>query len=111
MKILFDINHPAHVHFFKNLYFKLEKDGHEVIVVSTTKEISELLLHQYNIPFINIGRYRNGIFSKFVDFLYIGLKYIFLAYKIQPDYILSISSARPFGTFFTKAKFLVFTDT
>jgi len=28
--ILIDINHPAHVHFFKNLYFELIKRGHKV---------------------------------------------------------------------------------
>lgn len=111
MKIIIDINHPAHVHFFKNLYFELINGGYEVIVTSTTKEISEVLLNKYNIPFINLGKYRKGLVKKFIDFLFVGLKFIWLSYKIKPDYILSISSARPFGTLLSKAKFFVFTDT
>lgn len=111
MKIIIDINHPAHVHFFKNLYFELVKGGHEVIVTSTTKEISEVLLNKYSIPFVNLGTYRKGLFNKFIDFLFIGLKFTVFCLKFKPDYILSISSARPFGTLVSKAKFFVFTDT
>lgn len=110
-KIIIDINHPGHVHFFKNLYFKLVEDGYDVQVTSTTKEISEVLLTNYNIPFVNLGTYRKGLFKKFIDFLVIGLKFTLFCFKFKPDYILSISSARPFGTLVSKAKFFVFTDT
>ena len=110
-KVIIDINHPAHVHFFKNLYFQLVKDGYEVRVTSTTKEISELLLNKYNIPYVNLGTYRKGLFKKFIDFLIIGLKFTLFCLKYKPDFILSISSARPFGTLVSKAKFFVFTDT
>ncbi|MBX3043260.1 MAG: DUF354 domain-containing protein [Ignavibacteriae bacterium] len=111
IKIIIDINHPAHVHFFKNLYFQLVKDEYEVRVTSTTKEISELLLNIYNIPYVNMGTYRKGLFKKFIDFLIVGLKFTLFCFKFKPDYILSISSARPFGTLVSKAKFFVFTDT
>jgi len=110
-KVLFDINHPAHVHFFKNSIFQLKEKGFDVYVSSTTKEISEELLNKYNIQYTNIGAYRKGLFFKFVDFIIIGLRFIFFVRKIKPDYILSISSARPFGTLVSKAKFYVFTDT
>lgn len=56
MNILIDINHPAHVHMFKNLWRELLERGHNVFI--TTKEIKSVkeLLNKYNIPFINLGK-------------------------------------------------------
>jgi len=38
MKILFDINHPAHVHFFKRTMNRLSAEGHEVDIAASPKE-------------------------------------------------------------------------
>lgn len=82
MNILIDINHPAHVHLYKNVYHELVKKGHNVIV--TVKEIPSAirLLELYNIPFINIGRKNDSLLLKGLDqFVYdyriwrIALKY------------------------------------
>lgn len=110
-KILFDINHPAHVHFFKNAMSELKNKGHEVFVTSTTKDINELLMNEYGIEYINIGHYRSGLATKSIDFIIVAFRFISVVRKIKPDYILSISSARPFGSIFTKAKTYIFTDT
>ena len=37
MRILIDIGHPAHVHLFKNLVYRLKENNHEVII--TVREI------------------------------------------------------------------------
>jgi len=111
-KILFDINHPAHVHFFKNVIFELKKQNdYAVFVTSTNKEISEELLKLYEIDFINIGYYRNGLIKKFLDFLIVGYRFIRIVRKLKPDLILSVSSARPFGGLVSNAKTYIFTDT
>lgn len=44
MKILFDICHPAHVHFFKHPIEQLKNMGHEILVTSRAKECTESLL-------------------------------------------------------------------
>jgi len=44
MKILLDINHPAHVHFFRNSLRALRDRGHTVLLTSRKKECVELLL-------------------------------------------------------------------
>lgn len=110
-KILFDINHPAHVHFFKNAMSELKKKEHKVYITSTTKEVSELLMNEYGIEYINIGHYRSGLAKKSIDFIIVAFRFISVVRKIKPDYILSVSSARPFGSVFTKAKTYIFTDT
>lgn len=52
MKVLIDMGHPAHVHFFKNAIWELEKKGHEVKVTARKKDVTLKLLDAYNTPFI-----------------------------------------------------------
>ncbi len=49
MKFLFDINHPAHVHFFKHPIALLRERGHEIIVTSRAKEMAMPLLDELGI--------------------------------------------------------------
>ena len=51
MRILFDMGHPAHVHFFKNAIWELEKQGHEVKVTARDKDVTLELLEAYGIPY------------------------------------------------------------
>lgn len=50
MKILFDVNHPAHVHFFRNPIKLLENQGHTIMVTSREKEMAIDLLDELGIP-------------------------------------------------------------
>lgn len=65
MKILIDINHPAHVHFFKNPIEILKKEGHEVVVTSRNKEFALQLLDDLKIP--QLAWCRQYAFSSLVD--------------------------------------------
>lgn len=49
MRILIDIGHPAHVHFFKNPIRLLQEDGHEILVTSRAKECALELLDGYGL--------------------------------------------------------------
>ncbi|TKX69200.1 DUF354 domain-containing protein [Halorubrum sp. GN11GM_10-3_MGM] len=49
MKIIFTIQHPAHVHLFRNSIRILEKKGHTTHVVARKKDITIDVLEQYNI--------------------------------------------------------------
>ena len=39
MKIVVNMGHPAHVHFFKNFIWKMERNGHEYWYVKVSKTI------------------------------------------------------------------------
>jgi predicted glycosyltransferase len=52
MKLLFDIGHPAHVHFFKNAIWDLEKRGHTVKITARDKDVTLRLLDAYKLPYI-----------------------------------------------------------
>jgi uncharacterized protein len=63
MKILIDMGHPAHVHFFKNFIWEMERRGHEIKVTARDKEVTKQLLDAYHIPYQLIGKPRPGKFS------------------------------------------------
>jgi len=55
MKILFDISHPAHVHFFKNMVWQLTEEGHDTLIVARDKEVTLALLDHYGLEHITVG--------------------------------------------------------
>jgi predicted glycosyltransferase len=95
MKILIDINHPAHVHYFRNFYRIMIEKGHQILVVSRNKEIEHKLLEHYNIPYIDRGKGKEGKFGKFVYLAYADLKLLGISLKFKPDVYLNFLHPYP----------------
>ena len=79
MNILLVSGHPAQIHNFKHLKFKLEKKGHRVFWLATEKEISKYLLDHYRINYSLLKRPRNNLVSKALIFItntIISLKFL-----------------------------------
>jgi uncharacterized protein len=51
VRILIDILHPAHVHFFRNIRGEMVDRGHEVLITARDKDRSVELLERYDLPF------------------------------------------------------------
>lgn len=49
MRVLVDILHPAHVHFFRNAIHELKGRGHEVRILSREKDVATQLLDAYGL--------------------------------------------------------------
>ena len=111
MRVLIDINHPAHVHLFKKLYFELRKRNVFVLVTVTQKDIAKLLLEKYNIPYLSMGSYGNTTFSKVINLPLKSLYIWYLAWKYKIDVLLGVSFRVSHATFLTKKKSFVFDDT
>lgn len=112
MRILIDINHPAHVHYFRNFYSIMVEMGHKVLFVSRNKEIEHRLLNLYKIPFQDRGKGKDGKIGKFIYLVYANYKLYRLAKKFKPDLFLNFLHPYPSQV----AKFLgkpslVFSDT
>jgi len=60
MNILFDIGHPAHVHFFKNPIKILQQKGHKIIVTSREKEFALELLDEMGIKHVPLSKLGKG---------------------------------------------------
>jgi len=95
MKILIDINHPAHVHYFKNMIKIMSSRGHKFRVISRNKEIEHYLLRKYNIDFISRGIGKKTTLGKVFYFFYATfflLKHIFL---FKPNVVISFGTPYP----------------
>jgi len=94
MKIVVDINHPAHVHYFKNFIWEMDKKGHEVVITASEKDITTRLLEAYNLEYINVGSYGTSLLKKFVNIPLIDLRYYRIMRNINPDIFIGFGSIR-----------------
>lgn len=60
MKILFDVGHPAQVHFYKNAAKILQAHGHKVLFSARDKDVLLDLLDKYDLPYRTISLQRSG---------------------------------------------------
>jgi N-acetyl sugar amidotransferase len=95
MKIFIDINHPAHVHYFRNLINIMQNEGHEFMITARDKEMTHKLLDQYKIKYISRGKGKKSLIGKLIY----SFKADYLIYKItknwKPDIFLSFGSPYP----------------
>lgn len=85
MRILIDIGHPGHVHYFRNLIWLLKSNGHSVTVVARNRDIIFKLLDHYGLEYISRGRGSNSrigklIYTVMADFIMLA---VFIKNKIQ----------------------------
>lgn len=111
MRILVDIGHPAHVHFFKNFIWEMEARGHEVFVITSDKDVTLDLLDKYNFTYELYGKSSNN----FIGYLNQLIRGEFKTYKTQQKHDIDIIVGIPneFGAHvskITKAKSISFTD-
>jgi predicted glycosyltransferase len=94
MKVVVDINHPAHVHYFKNFIWEMERKGHEILITASEKEISFTLLRNYGFDFINLGTYGISVSKKFIKILPMDWKMYKAVKTFKPDIFLGFGSIR-----------------
>ncbi len=114
MKILVDINHPAHVHFFRNPIRLLTEAGHEVAVTSRDKEMAVPLLDALGIShhMLSVQKKSGGLVALGKELVARDLALYRVVRKFKPNAMAAIG-----GTFIahvgfvTRVPSLVFYDT
>ncbi|GAA4457334.1 DUF354 domain-containing protein [Nibrella saemangeumensis] len=91
-KILLDIGHPGHVHYFRNAIRLLEQRGHQVAVVARDKEVTFNLLKAYGIPYTSRGTGSKGLLGKLLYILKGDYHMLRVARAFRPDLFLSFAS-------------------
>lgn len=84
MRILTDINHPAHVHLFKNFIWEMQKKGHEFQITARNKECTLDLLKAYNLDHTPRRGYK-GVIGKTLGMIKIDWKLLKISRKFKPD--------------------------
>ncbi|WP_158859266.1 DUF354 domain-containing protein [Lunatibacter salilacus] len=112
MKIIIDINHPAHVHYFRNFSKIMASKGHEIIFVARNKEMAQKLLELYGFSYLNRGKGKSGKVGKILYMLYANYRLFQIARKVKPDLFLNFLHPYPSQVARLMGKTsLVFSDT
>ncbi len=88
MRILINIGHPAHVHLFKNLIWKLEKKGHECKITTVDKDVSLQLLKAYGFDYELVGSAKPSLFYKAIELIKIERKLYNITKSFKPDILI-----------------------
>ncbi len=112
MNIIIDVNHPGHVHLFKNFAFIAEKKGWKVLFTAKDKEVTIDLLKAYKFNYRNLGQHYSGVFGKIYSLLKHVLRLFFVSLKFKPDFYLSHGSVpASWVSFLLRKKYIAFEDT
>lgn len=90
MKILIDIGHPGHVHFFKHAVWKLQKRGHEVFFAAREKDVTLSLLEHYKFNFQTLSNIGKGQFGLYREFIQREIALLKLVTQFKPDIVTGI---------------------
>jgi predicted glycosyltransferase len=94
MVVLFDIVHPAHVHFFKHIIRGLQKVGHKTLIVARDKDVTLALLNHYGFDYVSVGQSgKKTRFSQLTELIHRDWEIWKIARKAKPDVILTRNPA------------------
>jgi predicted glycosyltransferase len=112
MNIFFNISHPAHVHFFKNVIRILSEKGHKVVIGARNKEFTLDLLDAYNLKYSILTNKGNGFFGLLRELVHQQLKISRIIKRTSIDMMLQISGIfnAPVGRYYGVPT-LAFSDT
>jgi len=91
MRILIDISHPAHVHFFRNAIGIWQSHNHSVHLVSRDKDITLALLRAYQLANRCLSRAGKGKLDLLCELFVHETRLLGVVERIRPDIMLQIS--------------------
>jgi predicted glycosyltransferase len=91
--VLFDIVHPAHVHFFKHIIRGLEKNGHETRIVARDKDVTNALLDRLGFAYETVGKPKKSLLGMAGELLQRDLALVKVARTFRADMIVTRNPA------------------
>ncbi len=96
MKILVDIGHPAHVHYYRNMTAELTPKGHSVLFTTRDKEVTLELLNFYKIEYKVIGRSYSKLIDKISGLLKSTIRLFLICLQFKPDVLINATPSAAF---------------
>ena len=106
MRYLIDLQHPAHLHFFRNVTEKLKHEGHEILFTGRKKDILLELGSEYGLDIKVLSNAQNGLVGMGMELFQHQAKILGLIKSFKPHAMLAIA-----GTFIAIPGFLTRTPT
>jgi predicted glycosyltransferase len=112
MKILFDIGHPAHFHYFKNFIKYLKENEHKVYISARNRDIIFELISRNNLEYIDRGKGKTSFLGKLFYLISTDLKLFFFSIKNKIDFSVGFPSTyAAHASFLRGKKHYAFNDT
>jgi hypothetical protein len=89
VRVLFDLTHPAQVHFFKHPIRELAEQGEEVVVTSRDKDVEGSVLDALGIPHRCLSRSRRGLLGLGLELVLRNARMIGLVRRLRPDVLVA----------------------
>lgn len=93
-RILVDITHPAHFHFFRPAMEKWQQKGYELIIGARAKDVTLQLLDSFGYEYTVLSQVRSGMVGLFVELVEHQIRLWRLIQRERPAVILEVA-----GTF------------
>ena len=91
MRILIDIGHPAHVHYYRNLAKELEFRGHKITWTVKDKSAAKKLLDCYGFKHIYLPAKTDGLIAKTLKQVQYDFKMLNICRKEKIDLAIGTS--------------------
>jgi uncharacterized protein len=112
VRVVVDINHPAHVHYFKNFVREMGRRGHEVLITASNKELTYTLLDGCGMEYIKLGTYGKSLLRKMLDIPMLDIAQYRAVRSFNPDIFLGFGSLRAAHvSWLLRKPFISFEDT
>lgn len=92
MKILIDLGHPGHVHYFRNAARLLQERGHDVLFTARDRDVIFRLMDAYNLPYFSRGAGGKGFLGKLLYLFQGDLAVAKVASRFGADLFMSFGS-------------------
>ena len=112
MRILVDMGHPGHVHFFRYALRELESKGHDIMICARDKDVTLSLLDHYQFPYKVLSKMGHGTLGLSREFIRREWQLMRLIKSFNPDVVTAIGGLfiAPVARLMNKPS-IVFTDT
>ncbi len=94
MNILFDLQHPAHLHFFRPVIQRLKEEGHNLLITGRDKDILVQLADNFNIRIDVFGCAKKGVFHLGKELVQRQWRLLKRIREFKPDVMMAVA-----GTF------------
>lgn len=111
MRVLFDINHPAHVHLFKNVIWELQEEDHEIKITSREKDITLDLLDRYGFQHKPLSVVGDSLYGLAIELLQKDWRLLKICREFDPDVLIGVNPAITHVAKLLEAKSIIMHDT
>ncbi|MCF6296593.1 MAG: DUF354 domain-containing protein [Flavobacteriaceae bacterium] len=112
MNILFDINHPVDVNFFKNAILILRKKGHNIYIIFRGRgKLEKILRYELaEFPITMLGEHAKGFLNKITSQLHRDYKIIPFIKRNNIDLVACFGPTAAISTWYCRKPYLAFDD-